>query len=92
MIYEDQNGVPTVQLGDKERLRRPERTPRSHHALLTCGGEVGGEIHGLGAMTLSEHFDHDDAGQAEERREELMRIWAWLKRLEEMKARVEVGE
>ena len=41
-------------------------------------------------MTLSEHFDHDDAGQAEERREELVRIWAWLRQIEEMKVRVEV--
>ena len=41
-------------------------------------------------MTLSEHFDADDAGQAEERREELVRLWAWLKRIEEMKVRVEV--
>ena len=41
-------------------------------------------------MTLSEHFDNDDAGQAEGRREELVRIWAWLKRIEEMKVRVEV--
>jgi len=40
-------------------------------------------------MTLSEHFESDDAGQAEERREELMRLWAWLKRLENMKVRVE---
>ena len=43
-------------------------------------------------MTLSEHFDHDDAGQAEERREELARIWAWLKRVEAMKVKVEVNE
>ena len=43
-------------------------------------------------MTLSEHFASDDAGQAEERREELVRLWAWLKRIEEMKVRGEVGE
>ena len=43
-------------------------------------------------MTLSEHFESDDAGQAEERREELVRLWAWLKRLENMKVRVEVKQ
>lgn len=42
------------------------------------------------SMTLSEHFALDDAGKAEERREELARIWAWLKRVEEMKVKVEV--
>ena len=43
-------------------------------------------------MTLYEHFAADEEAQAEERREELVRIWAWLKRIEEMKVRVEVGE
>ena len=43
-------------------------------------------------MTLSEHFALDDAGQAEERRDELIALWAWLKRIEEMKVKVEVGE
>ena len=36
-------------------------------------------------MTLSEHFAADEEAQAEARGDELIALWAWLKRIEEMK-------
>ena len=43
-------------------------------------------------MTLSEHFAADEEAQAEARGDELIALWAWLKRIEAMKVQVEVGE
>lgn len=42
-------------------------------------------------MTLSEHFAADEEAEAEARGDELIALWAWLKRIEVMKVQVEVG-
>ena len=42
-------------------------------------------------MTLSEHFAADEEAGAKARGDELIALWAWLKRIEVMKVKVEVG-
>ena len=39
-----------------------------------------------------EYWPADEEAQAEARGDELIALWAWLKRIEAMKVKVEVGE